>query len=424
VRFSPLVRVIAILSISLCAGCEWDVMPIVALPSFSPGAGNYTTAETVALSDAPPGAAIYYTTDGSTPTTGSPRYVGAISVSSSETIEAIGVAAGYGDSAVAIATYTLQSSPAATPVFSPSSGTYGVRYVSLSDSTPGATIYYTANGATPTTSDAVYSGVIFVSSSETIEAIAAAAGYPNSAVATATYTIVDSSSENNGWIWMGGSTTGDAAAVYGTMGTASVSNNPGTRYGASGLTDASGKLWLFGGLTQSLNNLSSGDLNDIWTFNTATREWTWVSGSNSIEPTGVYGTKGVASAGNAPPPRDSACVVTDRSGNFWMFGGNTNRYEEEGVYLNDVWEFNPASLQWTWVSGSNLPRQVGVYGTMGTAATSNTPGARAGAVCWSDRSGNLWIFGGVGMDVAALPAGPGVWLNDLWEFNTTTMEWT
>jgi hypothetical protein len=61
--------------------------------------------------------------------------------------------------------------------------------VTLTSTTPGATIYYTVNGATPTTGSAKYSGAIVVSGNATIEAMAAASGYLNSAVASANYTI-------------------------------------------------------------------------------------------------------------------------------------------------------------------------------------------------------------------------------------------
>ncbi len=79
---------------------------------------------------------------------------------------------------------------ATTPVLSPKSGNYTAgQSITLTDATNGAVIYYTTNGATPTTSSTRYAGAIAVSQTTTIHAIAAASGYTNSAVASATYTI-------------------------------------------------------------------------------------------------------------------------------------------------------------------------------------------------------------------------------------------
>jgi len=81
---------------------------------------------------------------------------------------------------------------AATPTFSPAPGSYtSAQSVTLSDTTPGEVIYYTTNGTTPTTSSAKYnpSTPIAVSSTETIEAMAAASGYANSTVASGSYVI-------------------------------------------------------------------------------------------------------------------------------------------------------------------------------------------------------------------------------------------
>jgi hypothetical protein len=161
-----------------------------AMPNFSLAAGTYGSVQSVTLSDVTPGATIYYTTDGSAASSYSSTYSSPISVTSSETIEAVATAGGYVNSAPVSATYVLNLPPAATPTFNVPGGTYQTaQTVSLSDATAGATIYYTRNGITPTTSSTVYSGSITVSASEVIEAIAAANGYSASAVASAAYTI-------------------------------------------------------------------------------------------------------------------------------------------------------------------------------------------------------------------------------------------
>ena len=162
---------------------------ITAAPTFSPAGGTYSSAQSVTISDATTGATIYYTTNGTTPTTSSTVYSGPISVSATETLSAIAQYTGYSASSVTTATYTI-TLPAATPTFSPAAGTYSsAQSVTISDTTTGATIYYTTNGTTPTTSSTAYSGAISVSGSETINAIAVASGYSNSAVGTAAYTI-------------------------------------------------------------------------------------------------------------------------------------------------------------------------------------------------------------------------------------------
>jgi uncharacterized repeat protein (TIGR03803 family) len=97
----------------------------------------------------------------------------------------------FATSTSSAATLTVSSLPAAaTPSFSPAPGTYSsTQNVTISESTPGATIYFTDDGTTPTTSSDVYNGPITVSSRETINAIAGASGYLTSGVATAAYTV-------------------------------------------------------------------------------------------------------------------------------------------------------------------------------------------------------------------------------------------
>jgi hypothetical protein len=76
----------------------------------------------------------------------------------------------------------------ATPSFNPAPGAYSsAQSVTLSDTTPGAVIYYTANGVAPSIFSQVYSGPIAVSATTTIQAIAVASGYSNSSIAAGTY---------------------------------------------------------------------------------------------------------------------------------------------------------------------------------------------------------------------------------------------
>ena len=160
-------------------------------PTFSPAGGSFTTAQQVTLSDGSAGAVIYYTIDGSLPNTSSSVYSSPISVDSgSVTVKALAQASGLAASSVASATYSIQLAPTATPTFSPGTGTYtSAQPVTITDATTGAVIYYTTNGSAPTTSSAVYSGAISVNANTTLEALAVAPGFAQSAVASAAYVI-------------------------------------------------------------------------------------------------------------------------------------------------------------------------------------------------------------------------------------------
>jgi hypothetical protein len=80
----------------------------VATPTFTPPAGSYISGPTVTIADATGGATIYYTTDGSTPTTSSPVYSTPVTiVTLPTTLQAVAVLAGYINSAIASALYIV-----------------------------------------------------------------------------------------------------------------------------------------------------------------------------------------------------------------------------------------------------------------------------------------------------------------------------
>jgi hypothetical protein len=189
---SEMIRAIAVAPgylASAVATAAYVIETPTTTPTFSVPAGTYTATWGVSIYDSMSGVAIYYTLNGTTPTVSSTKYAGAISVSKSETIKAIAVAPGYLASAAASATYVIETLTP-TPTFSVPAGTYTTtKAVSIYDSIPGAAIYYTLNGATPTTSSAKYTGSISVSSTETVKAIALVNGDATNPVASATYVI-------------------------------------------------------------------------------------------------------------------------------------------------------------------------------------------------------------------------------------------
>ena len=152
-------------------------------------------------------------------------------------------------------------------------------------------------------------------------------------------------------------------------------------------------------------------------------EWTWSGGSSTLDSTdgqrGIYGTSGVAAAGNIPGGRYGANSWTDQAGHFWLFGGAGSDSNDSYGRLNDLWEFDPSTSEWAWMTGGNTVYQPGVYGTLGVAASGNTPGSRQQAASWTDLNGRLWLFGGIDVNDGASQKA----YNDLWEFNPSTKLW-
>jgi len=227
----------------------------------------------------------------------------------------------------------------------------------------------------------------------------------------------------NEWTWVSGGSSDLQSGVYGTLGVPAAGNVPGSRFGATSWIDASGNLWLFGGSGTDSQGFI-GYLNDLLRFNPSKAQWTWMGGGSTL-PTvwggnpGAYGALGEPAAANVPGGRVAAAAWSDGSGNFWLFGGAG--FDQHGSYglLNDLWRYDPSSNEWAWMSGSSTIEQPGVYGTLGTPAPANVPGARSDSMSWIDALGNFWLFGGEGNDAN----GSGGVLNDLWEFSPSANEW-
>ena len=242
------------------------------------------------------------------------------------------------------------------------------------------------------------------------------------------------------WTFVSGSSTVNQNGVYGTRGAAASSNLPGGRQAAVGWTDSSGNLWLFGGEGEDASGTPNGILNDLWEYNIAANQWTFVTGSSAANQTGVYGlqpsigpvstanaagTTGLTTtAGTVPGSRWGATPWTDNAGNLWLFGGwgqDATGTNGNG-FLNDLWVYTPNAVAgqpgtWVWVKGSNTGNQNGVYGSLTRPYAPYvgwTPGGRRGTTRWVDASGDLWLLGGQGYDSTGT-SGNG-YLNDMWRY--------
>lgn len=212
----------------------------------------------------------------------------------------------------------------------------------------------------------------------------------------------------NNWTWMKGSTTGSVVGTYGTMGVPAPSNDPGSRVKSSLVSDkVNNSLYLFHGLAPG----SSNGTNDMWRYDIGTGNWTWLKGSSGAATPASYGTMGISSSSNMPPMRytwGSSSYFIDNNENIWTFGG----IQGTTGFFNDLWRYSILKNEWTWMKGSNLNNQTGIYGTLGTAAAVNIPGARYGQAGWKDQTGKLWIYGGSGYNANGQAV-----LNDLWKLD-------
>ncbi len=210
----------------------------------------------------------------------------------------------------------------------------------------------------------------------------------------------------NMWTWMSGTNTPGDSGNYGVQGVPSASNRPPCRaWGVASFVDLNGNLWMFGGSEGTWQGF-----NDLWMYDISSNIWTWMKGTNTPADSGHWGTKGVPNITNIPYARiETDASWTDNSGDFWLFGGG-------GMGTNDLWRYNIATNTWTWMKGSNIRFQLAIYGIMGTEDSANTPSNRWVHCRWKDKSGNLWLFGGLLGSI--MPT------NELWRYNPTTNNWT
>lgn len=213
------------------------------------------------------------------------------------------------------------------------------------------------------------------------------------------------SAQTGTWTWISGDSAANAGGVYGTQGVPSINNHPPALYEYAEWKDKQGNFWLYGGFIPAFS--------DLWKYNPATNEWTWVKGKRFASQPPVFGTKGVPNINNSPGQRTYAAATwVDTTGNLWLFGG---------AQTNDLWKYDIGTNEWTWMHGDSTPTYRGVHGAKYVSSPLNYPGARSETCsAWTDSLNNLWLFGGYGYD----DAGNAGCLNDMMKYDISKNEWT
>ncbi len=213
----------------------------------------------------------------------------------------------------------------------------------------------------------------------------------------------------NEWTWMNGSNLGSAAPIWGIKNIPSAMNDPGGRCSYSHWTDIQGGFWLMGGVYFSTTSFY---LNDVWRLDPGTNIWTWKAGTDVFNDTGHYQTMCTFNSLNIPYSRlENRSGVQDNCGRHWFYGG-TNGNDTDFV-LNDLWIFDPYTLEYAWIWGTNFPNPSYNFGTLGVPSSMNNPSCRTGPSTWWGNDNRFYMFGGL---YAVFPGPNWVSVNDMWVF--------
>lgn len=180
------------------------------------------------------------------------------------------------------------------------------------------------------------------------------------------------------------------------------------------ISDEEDNLWMFGG--KGLDEFASEVLTaDLRRYNFETQSWDLISGTESVNASGVYGNLNEPSANNHPGGRQAShgWIAND---SLFIFGGEGYDKNGEMGFLGDLWLYDIGDNTWTWLAGADTINSPGNQGGKGVANQSFIPESRKRFSTFKDNEGNFWLFGGQ-------TSGENNNRNDLWKYNPQSGEW-
>ncbi len=163
---------------------------VLPAPAVTPSTGTLTSPAMLTVTEAVVPADVRVTQNGADPTDTSPLYDAPVPIATTQTVKVKAFRDGWTPSSTVTRTYTMSYGALDAPTIAPVAGTYATDQSISLQGPAGATLRYTTNGSTPTTSSTLYTGPFPVSASTTVKARAFHPDWTASATTTAVYTLV------------------------------------------------------------------------------------------------------------------------------------------------------------------------------------------------------------------------------------------
>ena len=370
---------------NISASCAITVQGAASAPTSTITGLSYNT--TIALAVTTPGTTIYYTTDGTTPTTSSSVYSSAIAISKTTTVNAIATGGGFTSSIVATFVVTIT---VATPTISTNGGTFSsTQSLTLSCADSGAAIKYTTDGTAPDSSGTaiVYSGAFAVNTNCTVKFFAYRTGCTNSPVVSSNafiFQVTNPTISVNGGSFTDGPqtitlacTTVGASIKYTTDGTDPTSSGTAIIYANNISITGNTTLKYYAYLTGYTN--SSTITSNAFAFTVAVPTISTNGGAFTNGPVAVTlacATSGSSiyytTDGTAPDSSGTATLYTTAlsvSGNVTLrFVAKKTNYTNSTIVVSNPFAFTVANPVITWNNSNPLAPTVTIATTTTGAA--------------------------------------------------------